>query len=147
MHLCVDKDGKLSPTKTFKHKNHINTSLIWLFKRSIQKEAKKIILKQILAKIDENPELANNIASRVNYNFEKGVSPWRSLKKKDFSNFQCIAAKAFKRAGFERGLQKSTAWNAATSRDKLPLGENSGHFCHLETRYCSLSDCRKGAQD
>lgn len=41
-----------------------------------------------------------------NYDFEKGVSPWRSLKKKDFSNFQDIAAKAFKRAGFERGVSK-----------------------------------------
>ena len=41
-----------------------------------------------------------------NYDFEKSVSPWRSLKKKDFSNFQNIAAKAFERAGFERGVSR-----------------------------------------
>lgn len=53
--------------------------------------------------------LKRNVHAHVifyNYDFEKGVSPWRSLKKKDFSNFQCIAAKAFERAGFERGLSK-----------------------------------------
>lgn len=53
--------------------------------------------------------LKRNVHAHVvfyNYDFEKGVSPWRSLKKKDFSTFQDIAAKAFERAGFERGLSK-----------------------------------------
>lgn len=53
--------------------------------------------------------LKRNVHAHVvfyNYDFEKGVSPWRSLKKKDFSNFQDIAAKAFERAGFERGVSR-----------------------------------------
>lgn len=66
--------------------------------------------------------LKRNIHAHVifyNYDFEKGVSPWRSLKKKDFSNFQDIAAKAFLKSGFKRGLRKKLTKKKHLEKDEF----------------------------
>jgi len=54
-------------------------------------------------------ELKRNVHAHVqfyNFDFEKKKAPLRKMKKGDFSVFQDIAAKAFKNAGFERGISK-----------------------------------------
>ena len=55
-------------------------------------------------------ELKRNIHSHVgwyNYDFEKGVSPWRKMGKKQLSEMQDIADRCFKKLGYERGLKAS----------------------------------------
>ena len=84
-------------------------------------------------------DLKRNVHAHVifyNYDFEKGVSPWRSLKKKDFSNFQDIAAKAFEKAGFQRGISKEKTNKQHLQRDEYikqkQLGEKQKNDVDLK---------------
>lgn len=65
-------------------------------------------------------ELKRNIHSHVgwyNYDFEKGVSPWRKMGKKQLSEMQNIADRCFKKLGYERGLKASETNKKHLERD------------------------------
>lgn len=56
--------------------------------------------------------------SFMNFDFENGLMPWRTLKRGEFTNFQDLAFEHFKDLGFERGKPKSE-----TKRENLEKDE------------------------
>lgn len=70
----------------------------------------------------ETGELKRNIhahAGFFNYDFEKGVSPWRKMGKKQLSEMQDIADQCFKRLGFERGVKATETKKKHLEKDEF----------------------------
>lgn len=71
-------------------------------------------------KMIEKDELVRNIHAHVlfyNFDFEKKISPWRGLKKKDFERFQDLAALSFEKLGFVRGVSKKETKKKGLNKD------------------------------
>ena len=71
-------------------------------------------------KMIEKADLTRNIHAHVlfyNFDFEKKISPWRGLKKKDFERFQDLAALSFEKLGFVRGISKKITKKKGLERD------------------------------
>ena len=67
-------------------------------------------------------ELVRNIHAHVgffNYDFEKGVSPWRKMGKKELSEMQDIADECFKKLGFQRGISAEKTKKRHLERDEF----------------------------
>ena len=65
-------------------------------------------------------ELKRNIHAHVgwyNYDFKKGVSPWRKIGKKQLSEMQDIADRCFKKLGYERGIKATETNKQHLERD------------------------------
>lgn len=72
--------------------------------------------------IDESGKLIKNVHGHVgfyNYDFEKGVSPWRHIGKKQLSEMQDIADHCFARLGFERGVSAEQTRKKHLEKDEF----------------------------
>jgi len=73
-------------------------------------------------KLIEKSDLIRNIHAHVlfyNFDFEKKISPWRKISKKQTSQMQDIAHECFKRAGFERGISKEITQKKNKTKEQL----------------------------
>jgi hypothetical protein len=67
-------------------------------------------------------ELIRNIHAHVlfyNFDFDKKISPWRKITRKETSLMQDIAAACFKKAGFERGISKEITKKTGLDKDQF----------------------------
>jgi hypothetical protein len=72
--------------------------------------------------IIEKADLVRNIHAHVmfyNFDFEKKISPWRKIGKKQTSEMQDIAAKCFKGGDFERGISKSITKKQGQNKEQF----------------------------
>lgn len=91
-------------------------------------------------------ELKRNIhahAGFYNYDFEKGVSPWRKMGKKQLSEMQDIADRCFSKLGYERGIKATETNKRHQEKDEFIESKRLEQLAQLEQEQKELDELRE----